>query len=368
MFGFGRERKKKSVMFSAELLPSEKLILKKLNYSKICKASKVFKLSKDDSKGLTSVELANVFVKASLLFSAIEFIREEVWLTNQEENQSYEMSLDKFFVDQLSSIKFLKGFLLEQGEKQLRHIQINSKKIVEDILEEILVDKNSIQKSFLIQCLKEMLIHFQEEESRDGRGMRLYRTFEKIDEIFQLDYQQDKNMLVDHETNERLYQGSGVNVQSGYSTILLAFEALNLKKGQIFIDLGSGYGRVPLVGALLRPDVNFIGYEYVDHRVESGNSASQKFGLEESLKFIAQDLSLDSFKVPVADIYYLYDPFSKETYEYVLNQIVDISKNRKIKIVTKGNAREWLMEIAQTNRWAEPILIDNANLCIFESS
>lgn len=133
------------------------------------------------------------------------------------------------------------------------------------------------------------------------------------------------------------------------------------------IDLGSGYGRVGLVWTLLRPDIFFTGYEYVPHRVTVSNAASKVFGLNNYLQFKVQDLSLESFKIPDGDVYYLYDPFTKETYQSVLKQIVEVSRRRKITVVTKGNARSRLMEISEKNSWREPEIIDYGNLCIFES-
>ena len=207
----------------------------------------------------------------------------------------------------------------------------------------------------------------ESEQSLGQQGIRLYRTFDKLDEIFALNYQLDLDMLVDHESKERLYQRSGVGVQSGYSTILLALNRMEAPIGSTVVDLGSGYGRVGLVCSLIRPDIKFLGYEYVPHRVDISNNATAAFGLEESLRFKVQDLSLKSFSVPIADFYYLYDPFSEETYKYILDQIVRISQERDITIVTKGNARNWLVRIAKEHSWASPIYIDDSNLCIFRS-
>ena len=155
--------------------------------------------------------------------------------------------------------------------------------------------------------------HFKNEENNQQghiqslghQGLCLYRTFDNLDDVFDLDYQLDLDMVVEHNTKERLYQRSGVGVQSGYSTILLALENSELLPNSSIVDLGSGYGRVGLVCSLLRPDIEFIGYEYVPHRVDIANKAAKHLGLEDNLSFKAQDLSLESFKIPEADVYYL---------------------------------------------------------------
>ena len=55
---------------------------------------------------------------------------------------------------------------------------------------------------------------------------------------------------------------------------------------------------------------------------------SDEFGLTDRLNFHTQDLSCPDFQIPEADIDYLYDPFTEETYQYVLKQIVEWSQKR----------------------------------------
>ena len=87
----------------------------------------------------------------------------------------------------------------------------------------------------------------------DGHaGPRLYRAFDGLDHIFKLDYDlEEKTRNNPISSDERLYSGSGVGVQSGYSTILLALHHLDPVPGCRMVDLGSGYGRGGLVSALL---------------------------------------------------------------------------------------------------------------------
>lgn len=316
---------------------------------------------------LNSEQLSNLFIKSSLLVEAVTFIREEFWLKNQKQLEPYHQVLSELFQKSLVSLLYFRKFFIDQGEVQLKHIELRAKKTQDEVIELILEQNTVEQQSFLIHSLKEMLGYFLEEEHQVYRGIRLYRTFEKLDKVLNLEYQFEKSSQVDIESNERLYQGAGVNVQSGYSSILLVLDYLQLKKGDIFVDLGSGYGRVCLVGALINTESIFIGYEFVKHRVDSGCRACQNLDLEDNLVFICQDLSQNAFRLPVADVYYLYDPFSKETYKKVLLQIEKISKIKVVKIVTKGNAKSWLQELADKNRWDKPIEIDNGNLCIFIS-
>ncbi|EQC47568.1 methyltransferase domain protein [Bacteriovorax sp. Seq25_V] len=325
-------------------------------------------------------ELADLYTKSALLVTVMGFIKEQLWLQQRDDKEcgsetSYRDFITPLFKNELSSVLFLKDFLIESGEDSIKDITKHSQQIEQSILLEIPNLSINDQKIFLVESLDEMSAYFiQEEEKQQGQlqsdghvGPRLYRTFDRLDEIFDLNYNLDFNMKIDHHAKERLYQNAGVGVQSGYSTILLALHNTSPKIGATMIDLGSGYGRVGLVCSLIRPDVNFIGYEYVPHRVDVATNACEALDLQESLAFEVQDLSVESFDIPEADIYYLYDPFTEDTYHYVLEQIVEFSKHKKITVVTKGNANTWLRSIAEENNWPAAQVIDEGNLCIFTS-
>lgn len=188
-----------------------------------------------------------------------------------------------------------------------------------------------------------------------------------MDEVFDLNYSADMGMTTKIDEAERLFEGAGEGVQSGYSTVSAVLDRLNLNSGDRIIDLGSGYGRVGLIVGLLRPDLKFLGYEYVRHRVDISRATTKKFALEDHVRFLEQDLSLKSFRIPEAEVYYLYDPFSEDTYKYIVSQLVDLSRKRPVVIVTKGNARQWLIELACREGWQAAEEYDNGHLCIFRS-
>lgn len=339
---------------------------------------KFYLLKEKDPGYLTTVEMADLYITSALLITIMGFLKEQLWLSDKKDisdntTTSYEHFLTPFFKNELSDIVFLKDFLLKSGKLKIKQITKDSQYIELKVL--ALVGKRSSgdQKSFINHSLKEMSKKFiaeendqkGEDQSLGHKGLELYRTFDHLDKLFGLNYQLDKDMEIDQTVTERLYEGAGVGVQSGYSTILLALDSLDPQVDSTIIDLGSGYGRVGLVCSILRPDINFTGYEYVAHRVDISNNASKSLGLEGRLHFITQDLSLESFKIPDADIFYLYDPFTVETYQYVLSQLVALSEIKRISIVTKGNARSWLSDIAIKHGWESPIAIDEGNLCIF---
>tara|TARA_B100001971_G_scaffold84647_1_gene78118 strand:+ start:226030 stop:227058 length:1029 start_codon:yes stop_codon:yes gene_type:complete len=314
-------------------------------------------------------ELGNLYFYSCFIQASCDFLIEEKWLMGLDAKKKPDQDfLKQYFNNQLSTIDFIKDDLCLDN-KALLKLKKQFEKLEFEILLEAKERTPVEKKKFLIQALNRMTnIFIQEEQAREDNlnFPRLYRSFDGLDSIFELDYNLDVEMLVDEESKERLYQGSGVGVQSGYSSILLALHFLDLKYGQSVTDLGSGYGRLGLVFSLLRSDLLMNSYEYVDHRVQLSKEAASMLEISKKCIFTTQDLSVEDFKLPFSDIYYLYDPFSEETYQYIISQISEYAKSRKVTIVTKGNARKWFLKLAKEKSWKEPLDIDASNLSIFE--
>lgn len=175
-----------------------------------------------------------------------------------------------------------------------------------------------------------------------------YRAFDLIDEAVGLDYAVDSGMK--ENLTERLYEGGGVNVQTSYSTLLTTLQTLQIKDGDKLIDLGSGFGRMGFAIGLLRPEVRFVGYEYVGHRVDQCNELAERAHLP-NIYFVTQDLSAKDFQIPLANIYYMFDPFNPETYGFVLDQLIEIGRTHAITIVTKGRANTWASDALAAAGW-----------------
>lgn len=196
----------------------------------------------------------------------------------------------------------------------------------------------------------------------------LYRCFDSLDRTLGIDYSKESSMPSDSFLPERIFAGSAESVQSSYSTIFSTLREINPKQGSKLIDLGCGFGRLGFVIGLNRPDMQFIGYEYVAHRIENAKECAKNLNIENQIQFKTQDLSEVSFKLPIADIYYMYDPFSADTYRFILQQIIEISKKQSVMIATKGNAKDWLHEIAANNNWLPVRSFDHGNLNLFQSA
>jgi hypothetical protein len=204
-------------------------------------------------------------------------------------------------------------------------------------------------------------------ESNGSFSNSVYRAFDELDGLFGLDYASDKSMTAGASL-ERVYAGAGVGVQSSYATILRTFELIPHVATDRWADLGSGFGRVGLTLGCLRPENPFVGYEIIPHRVAMANAAASRAGLQPRVNFEIRDLSERDFVIPEADIYYMWDPFTKETYQNVLAQLKHQARFRKISVVAKGEAATWMQEIASSEPgWTQDRTHDGGNLGLFIS-
>ena len=324
---------------------------------------------------------AHVYIYAAMFRAMAHFIQEQNWLMRRQRCEkppslAFRHLIARLFADELEGLAFLHHVVESAGYSQLQPLAKGAASIEKAVLAFVRKQPAGAQKTFATHALKAMLAAFLEEDRLQGgrplatahRGPRLYHCFDSFDVILGLDYTKEKTAARSLASEERLYVGSGGGVQSGYSSILLALHVLALPKASRLVDLGSGYGRVGLAGALLWPHIRIIGFEYVPHRVDVANASSRALGLAATLDFQVKDLAHPSFTLPEAEAYYLFDPFTDATYGKVLPMIIALSRRQRLQIVTKGNARRWLLEVAQDQGWPEPVSTDNGHLAIFSTA
>jgi hypothetical protein len=325
-----------------------------------------------------SRDLADFFIDIAFSLCSIKFLTEEFWLQNQEDTGSeisFRELISQSFQNELFPIHFLHSFFKTRSLKDFRGLNKLFLQLRADVIDEIKSRPLPEQKIFAKKSLDRIMEIYEfeslliEEKARYclHSSLDLYSAFDTLDLLFELNYDQDKFTTHQSQSSERLYEGSGVGVQTGYSSIFKTLKKLNPSKSSRFIDLGSGYGRLGFILGLLRPDIDFKGYEYIKHRVKASNRTCHKYGLESHVQFIAQDLAQKDFQIPIADFYYLYDPFTEETYHHVLKQLVDISHSQNICIMTKGNAKIWVHNIAHIESWPGPVELEGGNICLFFS-
>jgi hypothetical protein len=191
-------------------------------------------------------------------------------------------------------------------------------------------------------------------------GVSLYRAFDPLDEVFGLTFAESADPAEGKGSHERLYLGSGVGVQTSYATIAEVLLDVKLESDATLVDLGSGFGRFGIFAGLYREDLKFLGYEFVESRVEKSNLAADRAGLRERIQFFQQDLA--KFTIPKAQMYYMYDPFIASTYQQVLDQLIVFGKQYQIIIVTKGDAGSRLLAAIATEGWSQPVYLDGGNM------
>jgi len=133
---------------------------------------------------------------------------------------------------------------------------------------------------------------------------------------------------------------------------------LDLKAGDRVIDLGCGIGTLLLTGSRLYPQVDFVGVELVEERLNVARECARELKLQ-NLDLIQGHLS--EIKIPRADVYFIYLATGK-TYSHIINQLLKESSSRKFKIVaieSHGDllpdlkSRNWLKELQSVSLQSE---------------
>jgi len=321
---------------------------------------------------ITPKELAHLLVDVAFLRSVLKFIEDEHWIQSKKDTDkevNFNKFIKKFFKLELKPVVFLHPFFevssLDGIRLAARNAALIETSIIQQIKTKTYIDQKIISTTTL-QLMSELFefehqLNIEKKEDGIETNLSLYRTFDILDQVFELNYIHDETALITQK--ERLYENAGMGVQSSYLTALMALRYLNPAKNSRFVDLGSGYGRVGLVIGLMRPDIDFIGYEFMEGRVNVATSTCSNLGMEQHVHFHTQDLSSKDFKIPAAEAYYIFDSFSDETYKHVLERLQEIALTKKITVVTKGNARLWF----KNNNWSSPQEFNDGNLCLFRS-
>ena len=122
------------------------------------------------------------------------------------------------------------------------------------------------------------------------------------------------------------------------------FSALSLQDGSLFYDLGSGYGKVLLYGAINFPNVQFKGIEIVPERYRVCNMLAEKFGLKNIQVTCADILSSN---LSDGDVFYIFNSLYNFQYDALFETLRAISKNKPIKVIAESRCdvfdrQEWL--------------------------
>jgi SAM-dependent methyltransferase len=133
-----------------------------------------------------------------------------------------------------------------------------------------------------------------------------------------------------------------------YEFIRLFLHVFKPDRKDIVYDLGSGYGRVVLYGALTT-DSAFRGLEIVSSRIEQANDIKDRLKISNAEFILANARNFDFWD---GTIFFLFNPFSSETLSIVGDKLKQISNTKTIKIATWGGSSNlyfqdqlWLQKI-----------------------
>ena len=139
-------------------------------------------------------------------------------------------------------------------------------------------------------------------------------------------------------------------LQTPYAELLRILQLIKIKPYQHVIDLGAAYGRMGIVlGGLYAKNI-FTGFEYVKSRVDEGNRIYNELGLNKC-QLVTQNLFSPDFKLPEADVYFIYDYGHVEHINHTLKQISIVSKKRPVKVVARGRFTKQI--IAESHAWLD---------------
>lgn len=123
--------------------------------------------------------------------------------------------------------------------------------------------------------------------------------------------------------------------QTGYGPSPLkllekSLQELPLKKGDTVLDVGSGWGRILMSGAILHPELNFSGVEFVHERVNFLNKAIEKLNLPnaENKQMDASEPEIE-LEVKKAKAIFLFNSFSPPALKLFIERTKSVVKKTK---------------------------------------
>lgn len=123
-------------------------------------------------------------------------------------------------------------------------------------------------------------------------------------------------------------------LQTPYTEIRTMLLELNLRD-EFVIDLGAGYGRMAWVIGTHYPQARFIGYEISKERVEEGCRCLNTKGFSNT-QLVQQDLTDPEFRLPLAQIYFLYDFGTPASIQKVLHQLQEHARKTPLIVIGRG--------------------------------
>lgn len=109
------------------------------------------------------------------------------------------------------------------------------------------------------------------------------------------------------------------------------------------VDLGCAYARMAFVIERHFPLVSFQGFEYVGERVNEARRVLEIAGAKRS-RVDHADLTSKDFRLPRADVYFVYDYGTPAAIEKTLHDLKRVSSGRPLMIVARGRVVRYAIE------------------------
>lgn len=130
--------------------------------------------------------------------------------------------------------------------------------------------------------------------------------------------------------------------QTPYVELRNILEILKSYSPRHIVDLGCAYARMAFVMARHYPEMTFTGYELESLRVDEANRVLSLLG-HSNVNVIAADLSSTNFRLPAADVYFIFDYGSETAVKKTLEDLKKIAQNQSIIVVARGRLSRFLI-------------------------
>lgn len=126
---------------------------------------------------------------------------------------------------------------------------------------------------------------------------------------------------------------TGEDIRTPLFVLKKIYDFIKFEDKSSIIDLGSGHGHPGFLFGILNPTLKILGYDIVLEKVNGAKSSAKRLELE-NVSFLTQDLSSEEFEIPVADYYYLFNPFNEEVADLVAEKLFKLAKKNNFKILS----------------------------------
>ncbi len=155
-------------------------------------------------------------------------------------------------------------------------------------------------------------------------------------------------------------------LQTPYNHIYDALMAISCYPIKRIVDIGCGYGRVGLVMNSLFPEAEFIGYEILKLRAREANRVYEKLDLA-NCEVLLENVLEDSFDLPVAQVYFIYDFSEMQDICVILDELVSRVNDYQFFLITVGDRVDYLIERKYKSFWKTNGFIKQGALKIYSS-